>query len=116
MTTGTRGFGQRRRGHRGLRILMRLDGVNTVAVGAYGRLPVAAGDRLAVDALRVFRCKRAVAPRAGGVHVELEDGRLRIADGQNVMRVVAVRADGGSLRTRRHRAAVHTFLIRDVRL
>ena len=42
------------RSHRRIRILGRLDGVNAVAIGAHRRLPVAARDRLPVDALHVL--------------------------------------------------------------
>jgi hypothetical protein len=90
---------------------VRLDGVNTVAVGAHRRLPVAAGDRLPVNALRVFILHRAVALGAGLGHVELEDGGLGIAGAQDLVRAMAVGAHCRLLGTGSNRAPVDAFLV-----
>ncbi len=67
--------------------------MNPVAIGADRRLPVALGDRRAVNALLEFLRDRVVALAAGHRNVELEDRRLRILRVENLVRAVAVGAD-----------------------
>ena len=54
----------------GVRILVRLDGMNAVAIGADRGLAIAASDRLAVNALHEFLLHGLVTLGASGGHVE----------------------------------------------
>src|ERR1039458_6334170 len=72
-----------RRRHRGTGIRGGFDGVNAVAVGAHWRLPVAACDRLAVDALYVLLPDIVVTLGTGYGNVEFANRRLGIGGGQN---------------------------------
>jgi len=99
------------RGDWGVGINVRLDGVNSVAVGADRRLRVAVADRLAVDALRELLLHPVMALAAGGGNVEFEDGRLVITRGANFMDSVAVRAHRRRGGSGRHRSAVDALLV-----
>ena len=99
-------------GHGRVRILRRLDGVNAVAIGADRRLPVAARDGRAVNALHVLLLDVVMALGAGGRNVELVDRRLRIDGAQDVVLAVAVGADRGLVGAGGDRLAVHAFLVR----
>ena len=86
--------------------------MNAVAVGADRRLPVAARDRLPVNALHVLLLDVVVALGAGGGNVELVDRRLRIGGGQDVVLAVAIGADRSFVGTGSHRFAVNALLVR----
>ena len=79
--------------HRGVGIEVRLDGMNAMTVGAHRSLAVAAGDSLPVDALHEFPLHGLMTLRTGARDVELEDGRLGIAGGQDFVRAVTVGAN-----------------------
>ena len=99
VAAGAGGLGEVLRVDRGVRIEVRLDGVNAVAIGADRGLRVAASDGLAVDALHEFGFHRRMALGAGERDVEFEDGRFLVAGAANFMNAVAVGADrslGGS--------------------
>ena len=100
-------------GDRGVGIAGRLDGVDAVAIGADGGERVAARDGLAVNALGEDGLHAGVALAAGAGDVELVDQRLGIVGGQNLVRAVAVGADGGLLRAVLDRAAVDALLVAD---
>ena len=87
--------------------------MDSVAVRADRRQSVAARDRLPVNALHVDALHIGVAPAAGGGDVELVDRRAGVVGGKNLMRAMAVRADGGGLRAVLHRAAVDAVLVGD---
>ena len=89
----------------------RLDGVNPVAVGADRRLPVAARDRLSVNALHVLQLYIVVTLGTGGGDVELVDRRLGIAGAQDVVLAVAVGANRSFIGAGGDRLAVYAFLI-----
>ena len=91
---------------------MRLDGVDAVAIGAHRRLPVALGNCCAVDALLEFLGDRVVALAASRWHVEFEDGRLRIFRVEDLVRAMAIGADGGLFRSGGNRMSVDALLIR----
>jgi len=93
-----------------------LDGVDAVAICAYRGKPVAARNRLPVDALHVDALDLAVALPAGLRHVELVDQRLGVVGGQNVVGAMAVRAHRRALRSLLHRAPMHALLVRHKRL
>src|SRR5215472_10515737 len=95
---------------------MCFDGVNAVTVGADRGLPVAVCDRLSVNALRELLLNVVVTLGTSCRDVELEDGRLGVAGGENLVRSMAIRADGGFLRSSRDGSAMHAFLIRHERL
>ena len=97
---------------RGIRIGVRFNGVNAVAIGAHRRLPVAFGDGLSVDALFEFLGDRVVTLAAGRRHIELEDGRLGILGVENLVRSVAVGADRGLLGSGRDRMPVDALRVR----
>jgi len=96
---------------RRLRIQVRLDGVNTVAVRAHWRLRIAARYCLSVDALSKFLLHRPMTFGTGARNVELEDRRLGIAGGQNLVRAVTIGAHGSLLGTGCNRATVDALLI-----
>jgi hypothetical protein len=98
-------------GDGGIRINVRLDGVNAMAISTDWRLRISAGDRLPVDAPHELLLDGGVAFGTGDGHVELENGRLWIARRQNLVRTVAIGADGGLLGACCHGASVHAFPI-----
>ena len=89
-----------------------LDGVNSMAIGAHRRLPVALGDGLSVDALVEFLGDGIVTLAAGRRHIELENRRLRVPGVENLVRAVAVGADRGLLRAGGNGMSVDTLLVR----
>ena len=91
---------------------MRLDRVNAVAIGANRRLPISLGQGGAVDALSIFLRNRIVALTASECHVELEDRRLRILGIENLVRAMAIGANGGLVGTGRNRVPVNALLVR----
>ena len=101
-----------RRRHRGTGIRGGFDSVNSVAVGAHWRLPVAARDRLAVDALYVFLLDVVVALGAGCGNVEFANRRLGIGGGENIVLTMTVRAHRSLVGTCSHGFAVDTLLVR----
>ena len=111
MTTSTGYARQILAGDRGIWVQVRLDGVNAVAVGANRRLPVAASDRLAMNALHELLLDGLVTFGTGRRHVELEDRRLGVTGGKNFMRSVAVGAHCSLLRTPCDRLAVHALQV-----
>ena len=74
---------------------MRLDRVNSVAVRAYRRHPIAARNSLPVDALVEGLFDVGVALAAGSRNVELGDGRLGVVGRGDLMRAVAISAYSG---------------------
>src|SRR5690242_18231364 len=92
---------------------MRLDGMNAMAIGANRRLPVAAGDSLAVNALFELPFDRAMALAAGVGNIEFEYRRLGVSRGHNVVRTVAIGTNGCLLHAFGHSLAVHTLLVGD---
>lgn len=101
-----------RRRHCRLRIIRRLDGVDTMAVSANRRPPVPCSDLLAVDALFVLMRIVRVALRARFRNIELRYRRFRIAAHQNVMGTVAIGANCGFFRASGDGLAVNTLFIR----
>ena len=96
MTCGTRSA-HIAGGHRRVWIVRCLDGVDSVAVGADRRLPIAFRQRRTVNALNVLALDVGVALAAGRWHIGLGDRRLRVGPGQNVMGAVAVSTHGSRL-------------------
>ena len=86
--------------------------MNAVTIGAHRCRPVAASNRLPVRALHEFLPDAVMAFGAGRRDVELGDRRFGIAGAQDVVLPVTVGANCGRARTRRHRLAVHAFLVR----
>jgi hypothetical protein len=95
---------------------MRFDEMDSVAVGAYRRGPIAAGDRLAVYAAAEFGCYALMAESARSGHIELENARLGICGRADVVTAVTVGADGGVRVACCHGPAVDSFLVPDERL
>ena len=87
-----------------------------MAVRTNRGLPVAAGDRLPVNALHEFLSDRLMTLGAGFRHVELEDGRLAVTGLQNFVRTVTIGTDRSLLRTCRNGSSVNALLIRDDQL
>ena len=98
--------GQRLGCNRGCRVDVRLDHVNSVAVGAHRGLRIAATDGLAVNALDKVGSDGGVALATGPRDVELEYGRLGIGRRPNVMHAMTLSAYRGLRVSRSDRAAV----------
>src|SRR5262245_42383374 len=98
-----------------IRIQVRLDAVDSMAIGADRRLPVALFDCLAVDASHELLLHTVVTLRAGSRNIELEDRRLWIARRKNVMNAMAVGTDCCLVRTGSNRLSVHALLVRNKR-
>ncbi len=90
---------------------MRLDRVDSVAVGADRGQAVAARNSLPVNALHEGLRDLGVALAAGGRNVEFINRRLLIVGGKNLVRAVAIRADRGLLRALFDGHAMHAGLI-----
>src|SRR3954452_23254929 len=86
MASRAGGLGYVLRRYRRIRVRVRLDGVDPVAVGAHGRLPVRPREGLAVDALLKLLRNLLVALAACQRNIEFEDGRLRIFSVENFVR------------------------------
>ena len=84
-----------------------------MTIGAVRRQLVAARNSLPVNAghERVLNVGVALAASCG--HIEFVDGRSLFIGGQDLMRTMTIRADGGLLRSVLHGAAVHALLIRE---
>src|ERR1700675_701154 len=83
--------------HWRLRVLVRLDGMNAVTIGADRRLPFSPCHRLAVDTLFEFLRHAAVTFSTRDWDIELENGRFGICRSQNFVGSVTVRANSGRL-------------------
>ena len=94
MAARTSDLGEVLRRDRRIRIQVSLYGVNTVAISAYGSLPVSTRNRLAMNALCKLCLHGAVTFGASCRNVELENRRLGIACGQDFMGTVAIGAYG----------------------
>ena len=91
---------------------MRLDGMDSVTVGANRRLPIRFGDCLSVNALLKLLRNLIVALAAGEWNVELEDRGLLVLGVENLVRAVAVRTDCGLVRSVGYCVPVDALLIR----
>jgi len=87
-----------------------------MTISAYGSLPVAVSNGLAVDALGEFLLDLLMALGASRRRVELEDCRLGIARAQDLMGSMAITANRSLVGSRGNRAPVHALLIREKRL
>lgn len=92
-------------------VVMRLDGMDAVAIGANRRLPVSARDGLAVNALLELPLDRAMALAAGIGNVEFEYRRLGVSRGQDVVRAVAIGTDCCLLHAFGHGLAMNALLV-----
>ena len=92
MAASAGGASQVLRRYRRIGVNVRLDGVNSVTVGAHRRLGNAAAHRLAVNALHELLFHSGMALAAGFGNIEFEDGRFVVAGGANLVNAVAVRA------------------------
>ncbi len=81
-------------GHGRIGVVMRLDGMNAVAIGADGRKIVAPRDGLPMNALIEGLRDLGMALAAGGGDVEFRDWRLGVVRGADRVRAMAVSTDG----------------------
>src|SRR6185295_12541921 len=88
------------------------DRVLAVAVRADGSVLLAAGGRLAVDAVAIRLRHLAVAATAGLGHAAVADGGVPVAGRDDRVAAVTVRAGRGGLVTRPARATVDAALVR----
>src|SRR5580692_2798215 len=95
---------------------MRLDRMDSMAIRTYRRLPIASPDCLSMDARAKFFLHIPVALCTGCGNIELEDRRLGIVRGKNLVHSVAIGTDCGFIRARSHGAPMDAFLIREKRL
>src|SRR5436305_5805112 len=98
--------------HRRIRVRMRLDGMDPVAIRARRSLPISFRQRRAVDAPLELFGDGVVALAAGLRHIELENRRLRILCVKDLVSAVAIGADrcfGGAIG---HRMPVNALPIR----
>src|SRR5215813_5000697 len=95
----------------GIRILMRLDGVNSVTIRTNRSLAAAPRHGPTVNALHEFLLYRFMTLGAGGRHIETEYWRLVVGGCKNLVRTVAVGTDRGLFRTCRDRPAVHALQV-----
>lgn len=84
-----------------------------MAIRANRRLPVSARESLAMNALFELPFNRAMALAAGMGNVELEDRRLGVSRGRNVVRSVTIGTHCGLFHTLGHGLTVHAFPIRN---
>ena len=94
-----------------IRIVVRLDGVNAVAVGTNRSLPVALRDGRSVDALLKLLGNHVVAAPAGHGHIELEDRGLRVLRVKNLVSAMAVGADRSLLRAGSDGMSMHALFV-----
>ena len=94
---------------------MRLDRMDSVAVGADRCLPVRFGDGLPVNALVEFLRDLVVTLAAGQRHIELEDRRLGVFCVENLMGAMAVGADRGFRRPIGDGMSVNALFVRSNR-
>ena len=95
MAPGTGSLCQILRRDGGTGIFVRFDRVNPVAICTNRCLTIAVRDRLSMNALAKFLLHRGMAFRAGSGNVEFEDGGFGIRRGEDFVRPMTVRADGG---------------------
>lgn len=79
------------------RVLMRLDGVNAMAIGTRRRQRVAVRNSLPVNTGHKCVFNGGVALAAGGRHVELVNRRMLIGGRKNLVRTVAVGTNRSAL-------------------
>ena len=111
MATSTRITRQVLFRYRRVRIVMRLDGVDPVAVGARRSLPVAVREGGSMDTPLEFFSDRLVALAAGCGHIEFEDWGFRIFCIKDFVPAVAVGAHRRFFRAVRDGVSMHALLI-----
>ena len=99
------------RGDRRVRVEMRFDGVNAMAIGADRGLRVAAGEGLPVNAPHEFQLHGLMTLATGERDIELEDGGLLVAGAANFVDTVAISADGGPGGSAENGTTVHALLV-----